>query len=187
MIDTILFDLIGVLLFPKENFKTSFLVDEIDQQVGTVTNDDVFKQNILRKHNLRNDEFNDILESIVNKYEPYIPLWRMLPNIKKRYKLGIINNGTYLDYPRFEEKYHISQRFDAFVSSAIEGFCKPDSAIYMRACEILGSEPQNCLFMDDDKGNIMGARRVGMQTIHWSNKVEGFREFNNYFSDFEID
>ena len=31
MIDTILFDFIGVLLFPKENFKASFLADEIDR------------------------------------------------------------------------------------------------------------------------------------------------------------
>src|SRR6266498_2660587 len=172
MIDTILFDLVGVLLFPKAIYEQSRLIDEIDQQVGAVTNDITFKERILREYGLSDDEFNHILQSIVNKYEPYIPLWKILPKIRKRYKLGIINNGTYFTYPYFEEKYRFSQRFDVFVSSAIEGICKPDCAIYLRACEKLGSKPQNCLFTDDSKDNVMGAQQVGMQTIHWSGKMK---------------
>jgi HAD superfamily hydrolase (TIGR01509 family) len=179
MIDTILFDLVGALLFPKENYEASRLTDEIDQQVGAVTNDIIFKEKILREYNLLDNEFNNILQSIINKYEPYDSLWKLLPRIRKYCKLGIINNGTYLTYPLFEEKYHISHQFDIFLSSAIEGVCKPDRAIYLRACQKLGSKPQNCLFMDDSEENIMGAQRVGIQTIHWSGKENGLQEFTN--------
>ena len=180
MIDTIIFDFVGVLLFPKENREVCRLADEIDQQIGAVTNDIIFKEKILHEYNLDDNEFDNILKSIVDKYEPYVPLWELLPEIRKCYKLGIINNGTYLTYPTFDEKYHISQRFDIFVSSAIEGVCKPDHAIYLRACEKLGSQPQNCLFMDDREENIIGAQQVGMQTIHWSSKEIGFKEFKNF-------
>ncbi len=141
VIDTILFDLVGVLLFPKWNYGANRLVDEIDKLVGTVTNDAVFKEKILREYHLLDNEWNAILQSIVNKYEPYTPLWRYLPKIRKYCKLGIINNGTFLTYPLFEEKYHISQQFDIFLSSAKEGICKPDQRIYLRACEKLGSKP----------------------------------------------
>ncbi len=179
MIDTILFDFVGVLLFTKEKYEPNRLIDEIDRLIGTVTNDSTFKERTLREYNLLENEFNAVLQSIANKYEPYVPLWRLLPKIRKNYKLGIINNGTYLTYPFFEAKYHLSQQFDVFLSSAIEGVCKPDHVIYLRACEKLGSKAQNCLFMDDSEENIIGAQQVGMKTIHWSDKKNGFQEFNN--------
>jgi HAD superfamily hydrolase (TIGR01509 family) len=177
MIDTILFDFVGVLLFPKENYAASRIVDEIDRQVGQVTNDIVFKQDILREYHLKENEFEHVLQCIVNKYETYLPLWELLPELSKKYKLGIINNGTYLTYPLFEEKYHINERFDIFLSSAKEGVCKPDQAIYRRACQALGSRPGNCLFMDDSQENISGALRIGMHVLQWADKESGFQEF----------
>lgn len=180
MIDTILFDLVGVLLFPKGNCDVGRQVDEIDQLIGAVTNDNIFREKILSKYNLIEHEFNTILQVVVSKYEPYIPLWEFLPKIRKNYKLGIINNGTYLTYPLFDAKFHIGQLFDIFLSSGKAGICKPDRAIYLQACVELGSEPQSCLFMDDSEENIRGAQRVGMQTIHWPNKENGFQEFTIY-------
>lgn len=177
MIDTIFFDFVGVLLFPKEYDDTNPLIDEIDNQIGTVTNDTVFKEQIIHKYNLLESEFNAVLESIVNKYVPYIPLLRLLSELRKCYKLGIINNGTYLTYPLFEAKYHLSQQFDVFLSSAVVGVCKPERAIYLHACKKIKSQPRTCLFMDDSEENIMGAQMVGMQTIHWLDKESGFQEF----------
>lgn len=185
MIDTILFDLVGVLLFPKENYEADSRVDEIDQLIGAVTNDNIFREKILSKYNLLEHEFNTILQVVVNKYEPYIPLWEFLPKTRKRYKLGIINNGTYLTYPLFDAKFHIGQLFDIFLSSGKAGICKPNRAIYLQACAKLGSEPQSCLFMDDSKENIVGAQMVGMQTIHWPNKENGFQEFTIYLDSLE--
>lgn len=179
--DTILFDLVGVLLFPKENHAAGRLVDEIDGLVGRVTNDAVFKEKTLHEFNLSETEFNNIMQSIVDKYEPFTPLWRSLPRIRKSHKLGIINNGTFFTYPLFELSFHFSQKFDVFISSAVEGVGKPDPAIYLLACERLGSHPQNCLFMDDNEENILGAKQVGMQTIYWPDKITGFQEFVRSF------
>jgi HAD superfamily hydrolase (TIGR01549 family) len=184
MMDTILFDLVGVLLFPKEDHASGSIADEIDRRVGAVTSDAVFKERILREYHLLDHEFSSILQSIVAKYEPFVPLWDTLPKLRKYYKLGIINNGTYLTYPLFEEKYHISKQFDIYLSSAIEGVCKPDRGIYLRACKKLGSQPKNCLFMDDREENIIGAQRVGMRTILWTDKKIGFHKFNKWIHAF---
>jgi len=165
------------LLFPKANCEQNRLRDEIDQRIGQVSDDARFKAEILREYNLSEAKFNKVLQSIVEQYEPFIPLWKMLPQLRKRYKLGIINNGTYLTHPFFEQKYHFSQEFDGFISSAIEGACKPGREIYLRACKILGSPPQNCLFLDDSLENITGAQEVGMQTIHWPDRESGFQTF----------
>jgi len=179
MIDTIFFDLVGVLLFPKANHEPNRLIDEIDRRIGRVTNDARFKEEVLREYNLSKDEFNQLLRSIVDQYEPFPPMWEMLPQLRNRYKLGIINNGTYLTYPFFEQKYHFSQKFDGFISSAIEGVCKPEREIYLRACKNLSSLAQNCLFMDDSQENITGAQAVGMQVIHWPDREKGFQAFSN--------
>ena len=180
MIDTILFDFVGVLLFPKEKYDALFPVDEIDELIGAVTDDDVFKEKTLRAYNLLEHEFNVVLHAVVNKYEPFVPLWELLPMIRKRYKLGIINNGTYLTYPLFDARFHIGQRFDVFISSAVVGACKPNPAIYLQACASLCSQPQNCLFMDDSEENILGAQKIGMQTLHWRSKENAFQEFTTY-------
>ena len=58
MIDTILFDFVGVLLFPKESQESNPVVDEIDQLIGTVMNDGTFKEKVTREHNLSESEFN---------------------------------------------------------------------------------------------------------------------------------
>ena len=178
MINTILFDFVGVLLFQKTGYITDALTDAIDQEIGAVTSDSVFKEWIMRENSFTPVKFHDLLQAVVNKYEAYEPLWGLLPELRKRYKLGIINNGSYLTYPLFEKKYHLSTLFDIFVSSAIEGVCKPDRLIYLRTCEKIGSSPQNCLFMDDRQENVVAAQKVGMQGIHWMDRERGFRAFN---------
>jgi putative hydrolase of the HAD superfamily len=180
MIDTILFDFVGVLLFPKEGYESSRQVDEIDRLIGSVTDDRVFKEQTLQKYNLLEHEFNAVLQAIVDKYEPHVPLWELLPRLRKDHKLGIINNGTYLSYPLFDAKLHIGQLFDLFISSAVVGTRKPDREIYLTACTKLGSQPQNCLFLDDNEENILGARKVGMQTIHWLDRQNGFQKLSTY-------
>jgi HAD superfamily hydrolase (TIGR01509 family) len=185
MIDTIFFDLVGVLLFPKTNPGRNSLRDKIDQRIGRVTDDARFKEEMLCEYDLSENELNQILQSVVDKYEPYAPLWKRLPQLKDHYKLGIINNGTALTYPFFEEKYHLSQKFDVIIVSAIAGVCKPEPAIYLQACQKTGSSPQNCLFMDDSRENITGAQMVGMQTIHWPDRENGFQAFTNRMHDFD--
>jgi len=47
----------------------------------------------------------------------------------------------------------------------------------LTAAKQLGVAPGKCLFMDDSKENINGAERLGMRTIFWPNKEQGFKKF----------
>lgn len=175
-IDAILFDMMGVLLFQKSDYVPNTIVDEIDTLVGRVTNDVVFKQETLKKFRLSEDEFNEILAKIVNKYEPFQNLWDLLPELRKHYKLAIINNGTGLTLSHFNERLNFGKYFDLFTSSAKEGMKKPSGEIFLTTAKRLGVAPKRCLFMDDSEKNIEGAKRIGMQTILWSSKDEGFKK-----------
>jgi FMN phosphatase YigB (HAD superfamily) len=98
--------------------------------------------------------------------------------IKKTLQVGhIINNGTGLTIPQFGEKLNFENHFDIFVSSAKEGIKKPAGEIFLTTANRLGVVPERCLFMDDSEMNIDGAKRIGMQTIFWPNKDEGFKMF----------
>lgn len=176
-IDAILFDMMGVLLFPKNDYTPNRLIDEIDAMVGRVTDDHAFKQEILKKFRLNEREFNNILTKIVNKYEPFQDLWNILSELRKYYKLAIINNGTALTLSQFDERLNFDKYFDLFISSAKEGIKKPDGEIFLTTAKRLGVTPEKCLFMDDSEKNIEGAKHIGMQTILWPNKDDGFKNF----------
>ena len=55
---------------------------------------------------------------------------------------------------------------DEVVISCDVGLRKPDPAIYRLACERLGVEPSDALFLDDASAMAEGARAAGLTAIH---------------------
>jgi len=55
--------------------------------------------------------------------------------------------------------------FDAIVESSRTGVRKPDPRFYEIACELLGIEPDEAVFLDDLGVNLKPARALGMTTI----------------------
>ena len=55
--------------------------------------------------------------------------------------------------------------FDAFVESSVVGLRKPDPRIYQHACDQLGVQPAEAVFLDDIGHNLKAARQLGMATI----------------------
>lgn len=45
------------------------------------------------------------------------------------------------------------------------GFHKPDPRIYHAACHRLDKQPEQCVFLDDLKDNVLGAQSIGMQAM----------------------
>jgi putative hydrolase of the HAD superfamily len=55
--------------------------------------------------------------------------------------------------------------FDVIVESSVVGVRKPDPRFYALACEALGIEPEEAVFLDDLGVNLKPARTLGMVTI----------------------
>jgi putative hydrolase of the HAD superfamily len=55
--------------------------------------------------------------------------------------------------------------FDHVVESSKVGCRKPEPRFYEIACELLGVEPSECVFLDDLGINLKPARAMGMTTI----------------------
>ncbi len=76
-------------------------------------------------------------------------------------KTGLITNSWGLGiYDRAP-----TDLFDETVISGDVGLHKPQPEIYLLACERLGVEPADCVFVDDLRENVTGAEAVGMTAI----------------------
>jgi putative hydrolase of the HAD superfamily len=55
--------------------------------------------------------------------------------------------------------------FEHIFESSRLGWRKPDPRIYRHACDLLGVEPEHCIYLDDLGINLKPARAMGMRTI----------------------
>jgi len=181
-IRAIIFDLVGVLVFKNENYisktKEQLNAEKIEKLYNHL-DDRKLLSDIKEKLGLTIKEIEEALPHIPQKYEKNKELWTLLPNLKKQYKLAIINNGNNIAWRYWQKRFDFSI-FDFFVNSAAEGVKKPDPRIYLIAFKKLKFEPKECLFVDDLKENIKTAEQLGMETIWWEkNKAEeSFKKFN---------
>lgn len=56
--------------------------------------------------------------------------------------------------------------FDTIVLSGEVGVAKPDPVIYLLAADRLRLTPEQCVFVDDLRSNVLGAAATGMVGVH---------------------
>jgi len=66
--------------------------------------------------------------------------------------------------------------FDLVLESSKEGVRKPNPLFYKRACEQLGIEPTQAVFLDDLGINLKSARELGMTTIKVTGEAQAIAE-----------
>jgi putative hydrolase of the HAD superfamily len=72
----------------------------------------------------------------------------------------------------------IAEIFDAVVISGEVGLHKPQPEIYRLACERLGIEPADAVFVDDLRENCAGAEAVGMAAVLHRDTAETVAELD---------
>jgi putative hydrolase of the HAD superfamily len=77
---------------------------------------------------------------------------------------------------REDEMAEVLALFDAIVESSKVGVRKPDLRFYQLACEQLGIDPTEAVFLDDLGVNLKPARQLGMTTIKVTDPDEAIAE-----------
>jgi HAD superfamily hydrolase (TIGR01509 family) len=94
----------------------------------------------------------------------------LLESLRSRgVKTGVVANA-WPDPPRIvraqAEELGLAAYLDVFVLAQEVGVRKPDPAIFMRALDELGVEPENAMFVGDSLPmDVQGAANVGMTTV----------------------
>lgn len=184
MIKAILFDMVGVLVFKKVDY-TPKTEDEMNteniERLFNHVDDKKLIKDIKEQLELTDKEIGRAARIMPERFERFNDLWKLLSELKKKYKLAVINNGNAIAKKYWDNKFGFKE-FDLFVNSAVQGIKKPDPKIYLIACDKLNVKPTECLFMDDTLENIETANKLGMQTIWWNkekNKKDLLNEFIN--------
>lgn len=178
-IKAILFDMVGVLVFKRGNYfpedRKQLNAEKIEKLYNHL-NDEKLLLDIKEKLGLTTKEINEALPYIPQKYEKFEKLWRLLPNLKKEYKMAVVNNGNSLADKYWKRRFGFGI-FDVFINSAKEGIKKPDPKIYLLTCKKLRVRPEHCLFLDDLPKNIKAAKKLKMKAILWNRKRDSYRKF----------
>jgi len=85
------------------------------------------------------------------------------------YRTGILSNFGDDARRLWTEVYPFIEHFDGIVISSEAGLLKPDPQIYRLAVDRVGVSVAEALFIDDFIKNIAGAKKVGMQALHFTN------------------
>lgn len=137
--------------------------------------------NIVASYNVWKKEFGDrynqeelrkYTKEFLKKYydENTVPvkhgLYILLDFLKsKQYKMVVATSS-----PRWEVEKHLKDAgvqdyfIDIVCGDMIEN-SKPAPDIYLKACELISAEPQNCYALEDSKNGLLSAYRAGCKPI----------------------
>jgi putative hydrolase of the HAD superfamily len=83
-------------------------------------------------------------------------------------KLAVLSNELDLFYgASFRERLPLLQSFDVVIDATYTGILKPDRRAYALCTEALGLSAADCVLVDDQRRNVIGAMNMGWQTVHF--------------------
>lgn len=103
------------------------------------------------------------IEFTRNNIHPKKDALKTLSRIKELgFSLGLITDCS-SELPRLWKETEFARHFDVTLFSCVERTKKPDPAIYKKACALLNTAPEKCLYIGDGGSNeLTGAYNVGM-------------------------
>lgn len=97
----------------------------------------------------------------------------LLQDLKQRgKKLYVLSNASVRLLECYEDYLPRPDLFNGVLFSAIVKYIKPQQKIYEIFFEQFSLKPEECFFIDDRKGNIIGSREAGMEGYVFDGDVE---------------
>jgi len=87
-------------------------------------------------------------------------------------KLYALTNWSAETFPIAIKRFEFLKHFEGIVVSGEEHTRKPYPKIYEIMLNRFGLEPQHCIFIDDSLENVEGARKLGINGLHYKNSKQ---------------
>ncbi|MFC1651955.1 HAD family hydrolase [Patescibacteria group bacterium] len=120
------------------------------------------------KQEISEGQLQQFQKTLINSFKLQPKFKDFILELKKNYKIALLTNNLPSWMPIWEKKFELREIFPVIVTSFEEKIRKPNSEIYLRTCGKLGLEPEECLFIDDQKKNIDGAEKAGLSAIQFT-------------------
>ncbi len=118
--------------------------------------------------------FREVYFEALHPNPPMIELMRELKAEGKR--MAMLTNNVREWEPLWRSMLPVDEIFETVVDSGFVGCRKPEAQIYELTLERLGLPAEACLFVDDLAPNCEGARKAGMNAVHFRDNEQAMAE-----------
>ncbi|HEY0390186.1 MAG TPA: HAD family phosphatase [Solirubrobacterales bacterium] len=118
--------------------------------------------------------FKEIYFEALEPNPEMIELMRALKD--EGYRMAMLTNNVREWEPLWRAMLPVDEIFETVVDSGFVGCRKPESRIYELTLERIGQPAETCLFVDDVLVNIEGARRAGLNAVHFQENEQAIAE-----------
>ncbi|HEY6671213.1 MAG TPA: HAD family phosphatase [Solirubrobacterales bacterium] len=122
--------------------------------------------------------FSEIYFDALHPNEPMIDLMREVK--EQGHRTALLTNNVREWEPLWRTMLPVDEIFEVVVDSGFVGCRKPDREIYELTLERLGgTDPKQCLFIDDTNVNCDAARELGMSAVHYRDYEQAIGEIRS--------
>lgn len=134
----------------------------LEYELGVISTDEVWFS-FCKLAGKRIDK-KDFLHALCDIFEPRPEMEAWLREIKEEgYTMLLLSNTVEPHIDFLKSRFSFFPLFDHEIYSYEIGLRKPNPMFYKHALEVVGKEPQECLFFDDIEENVLAAKKLGIQ------------------------
>ena len=111
----------------------------------------------MSKHIISEIDIGNYKVTRIGEINPQIPLNILLPRIQEEL---------------LEKQFSCLKQCQGIITSDLAMAHKPSSKIFYYACEVVDVEPNQSVFIDDTKINVLKAEKLGFNAHHYQSETE---------------
>ena len=194
MIKNIVFDLGNVIIRWDPNYIISQYTD--NPEIHNELYEKIFASpywlafdtgNLTREEVIRNIQkttsykYYNIIVDIVYYWYQHCPMIDGMESLVKELKeqghnIYLLSN-TNIHFDEYKDTLPIMKYFDGYYISAIKKLIKPHREIYEDFLKEFNLQAEECIFIDDIKQNIKGAKKVGIDGYQFDGNIEALKNY----------
>jgi putative hydrolase of the HAD superfamily len=122
-------------------------------------------------------ELHRFKEIYFEALQPNAEMIELMRELKETgYRMAMLTNNVREWEPLWRAMLPVDEIFETVVDSGFVGCRKPESRIYELTLERIAATAETCLFVDDVDVNIDGARKAGMNAVHFRDNEQAIAE-----------
>lgn len=102
------------------------------------------------------------------------PMLRLARGLRSRYSVGIVTDNKKDRIDLLKRLHKLSSVFDPIAVSAEVGVSKDDPRMFRGVLEYLGVGPDECIYIDNMRENLVAPASLGIKTIYFDDKKQDF-------------
>ncbi len=129
-------------------------------------------------------EMHRFREIYFEALEPNPAMIELMRELKAEgYRMAMLTNNVREWEPLWRSMLPVDEIFETVVDSGFVGCRKPESKIYEMTLERIGQPAETCLFVDDVLVNCEGARKAGINAVHFQDNEQAIPEIRAALND----